>query len=176
MQFKFPIVKLLDIEAKLDELEQSGNLFASVILAHLMTMRTASDPTSRFAWKLRILRALYLRGVTAEDLRQLFRVIDWLRELPPQLEIQFLMEIDKLESEHNMPYVTSVERIAREQGREAGREEGVEKGVLIGQILFAQKMLRCEQSDSSELLASPIAELQQTLAQLVATIEKDEQY
>ena len=29
----------------------------------------------------------------------------------------------------------------RQEGREEGREEGLEKGTLIGEILFAQKML-----------------------------------
>ena len=174
VKFSFPIVKLLDFEDKLDELERSENLFASVILAHLMTIRTTRNPDSRYAWKLRIVRTLYVRGVAAFDVRQLFRVIDWLMELPPQLEIQFRMDIDKIESEHNMPYITSVERLARIEGREEGREEGRKKGVLAGQILFAQKVLRCGQSDCDELLARPVDELQQLLSQLTAAIEQNE--
>ncbi len=31
-----------------------------------------------------------------------------------------------------MPYVTSVERLAKEEGREVGREEGVEEGIVKG--------------------------------------------
>ena len=31
-----------------------------------------------------------------------------------------------------MPYVTSIERLARQEGREEGREEGLEKGLLAG--------------------------------------------
>ncbi len=178
MLFNFPIVKLLDFEVKLDELEQSKNLFASVILAHLMTIRTARDPSNRYELKLRILRALYTRGVAADDVRQLFRVIDWLMELPPKLEIQFRMEIDKIESEHNMPYITSVERLARieglEQGLEQGRNEGQERGVLVGQILFAEKVLRRKQSSRAELLARPVSELQLLLGQLTSTIEQNE--
>lgn len=178
VQYRFPIVKLLDFETKLDELEQSENLFATVILAHLMTVRTARNADNRFAWKLRIMRALYERGVAGDDVRQLFRVIDWLMELPPQLELEFRMEIDKIESEHNMPYITSVERLARiegrEEGRVEGREEGEEKGVLVGQILFAERVLRHRQSDRSELLTRPIAELQQMLSQLTTTIEQNE--
>jgi len=115
-----------------------------------------------------------VRGVDAQDLRQLFRVIDWLMELPPQLEIQFRMAIDKIESEHNMPYITSVERLARNEGRNEGRNECREEGVLVGQILFAQKILGREQSEPSALLARPIAELQQMLAQLTTTFEQNE--
>ncbi len=170
LQFSFPIVKLLDFKSRLDELERSNNPFASVILAHLVTTSTARDPSNRYAWKLRILRALYARGMDPQGLRQLFRVIDWLMELPLQLEIQFRSQIDNLESEQNMPYITSVERLARKEGREEGREEGV----LVGQILFAQKMLRCQQSDRAELLALPIVELQQVLAQLTTSLELNE--
>ncbi len=176
LQFNFPIVKLLDFETKLDELERSSNPFASVILAHLMTVKTVRQPAGRYAWKLRILRALYLRGVAAADLRQLFRVIDWLMELPPLMEKQFRMEIDQIESEHNMPYITSVERLARNEGREEGRSEGREAGILVGQILFAQKMLGLDVSDHTELLASSITQLQQKLAQLMAAIEQNEQH
>jgi predicted transposase YdaD len=70
--------------------------------------------------------------LSAEDVRQLFRVIDWLLELPEELERQLMDEIHRFEEERRMPYVSSVERLAREEGLEKGRQEGREEGLVEG--------------------------------------------
>src|SRR5438874_8225928 len=49
---EFPAVKLLDYEARWEELEASRNPFAVLVMAHLRTMTTRHDPESRFQWKL----------------------------------------------------------------------------------------------------------------------------
>src|SRR5262249_45129138 len=82
---RFPGVKLLDFTAHESTLEASDNPFASVVLAHLKARQTHGDPTSRHAWKVRLVRNLYERGFSPKDVRELFRVIDWLMELPPAL-------------------------------------------------------------------------------------------
>jgi len=38
-------------------------------------------------------KGLYQRGWTPEDVRQLFRVIDWLLDLPAELEDRFQEEL-----------------------------------------------------------------------------------
>jgi hypothetical protein len=67
----------------LRRLEADANPFAKVVLAHLKALETRSDPGERRAWKFRLVRGLYERGFKAEDVRQLFRLIDWLMDLPP---------------------------------------------------------------------------------------------
>jgi hypothetical protein len=49
----------------------------------------------------------------------IFRFIDWIMTLPPELEEQFMPDIVAYEERERKPYVTSVERIA---GRQARRE------------------------------------------------------
>ena len=53
-----------------------------VVLAHLKTLETRRSPADRYAWKLRLVKGLYQRGMDAEDVRQLFRFIDWIMDLP----------------------------------------------------------------------------------------------
>jgi hypothetical protein len=126
--FRFPIVKLLDYAAQSDALEQSDNPFAKFVLAHLKTLETRRDDDTRFAWKLRLVRGLFERGLAADEIRKLFRLIDWLMALPSALEEQFRDELTRIQEEKHMPYVTSIERLAKEEGWKQGQEEGWKKG------------------------------------------------
>jgi len=53
--------------------------------------------------------------------RQLFRVIDWLLALPPELAQSFHEELHAWEQENVMgvPYIDSIERIGMEKGSSA---------------------------------------------------------
>jgi hypothetical protein len=119
---RFPPVKLLDFAAHEAMLEASTNPFAKVVLAHLKAQETHGDPTARHAWKIRLVRGLYERGFTAKDVRELFRLIDWMMELPPELVGVFRQELDQIQEEKRMPYVTSIERLARREGMREGIE------------------------------------------------------
>ena len=113
---RFPTVKLLDFAAHEAMLAASLNPFAQVVLAHLKARQTHGDPAGRHAWKVRLVRNLYERGFSAKDVRELFRLIDWLMELPPTLARVFRQDLDKIQEERRMPYVTSIERLARGEG------------------------------------------------------------
>jgi len=130
--FQFPVVKLLDYAARVPALEADANPFAVLVLAHLKTQETRQDPQARRGWKVRLVKTLYDRGLAASDVRQLFRFIDWLMDLPAGLEDQFWHEVQQYEQEKRMPYVTSVERRAIERGREEGRTEGHTQGRTEG--------------------------------------------
>jgi hypothetical protein len=119
---RFPAVKLLDFAAQEAILEASVNPFAQVVLAHLKARQTHGDPTGRHAWKVRLVRNLYERGFNAKDVRELFRLIDWLMELPPPLVQMFWQDMDKIQEERHMPYVTSIERLALRKGQREGIE------------------------------------------------------
>ena len=118
----FPIVKLLDYASDDQALETHPNPFAMVVLAHLKTLETRRSPADRQAWKLRLVKGLYERGMDAEDIRQLFRFIDWIMELPEELEQHFGQELAAYQQEKRMSFITITERMAKEEGLLAGIE------------------------------------------------------
>jgi hypothetical protein len=120
VNFRFPIVKLLDYEARWDELEASRNPFAIVVMTHLKTKATRKDAEARKEWKFRLTRRLYEQGFARQDIMNLFRFVDWLLVLPEGLEQAFQHDLELYEQERQMPYVTSIERMAAEKGRIEG--------------------------------------------------------
>jgi hypothetical protein len=128
--FTFPAVKLLDYAGQEAQLEAHPNPFALLVLTHLQALATRQDAETRRAWKVRLVKGLHERGLDAEDVRHWFRFIDWLLDLPPELEKQVWGELARYEEEKRMPYVTSVERIGFERGRDEGLKEGERKTLL----------------------------------------------
>lgn len=116
--FKFQIAKLLDYEERWQELEESPNPFAIVVMAHLKAQETRGQQQERKSWKLSLIRRLYQGGYEREEIINLFKFIDWVMQLPKELETEFWQEVNQLQEEKQMQYITSVERI------------GIEKGVL----------------------------------------------
>jgi hypothetical protein len=121
--FEFGIAKLLDWHERFDELEADPNPFAALTLAHLQTMATRQDPENRRGWKMRLFRSLCERDLDRTMVRRLVRLIDWMMDLPESLEKQFRSDWHQFEQEKKMPYVTSFERLAKEEGRVEGRVE-----------------------------------------------------
>lgn len=72
---------------------------------------------------------MYRRGLARGDILGLFRVIDWLLRLPEDLEREFISELLAFDEETKMPYMTSVERIGRQEGWREGRQEGRQEGL-----------------------------------------------
>ena len=128
----FPTVKLLDYAGNLSALEAVANPFAPLVLAHLKTLETRGDSAARYNWKFRVIRGLYERGFRPEQVCQLFRLIDWMMDLPVELEQQLQQALLRLEEEKHMPYVTSIERFAEQRGREVGLAEGEQRGREVG--------------------------------------------
>ncbi len=129
LRLEFPTVKLLDYESRLAELESSDNPFAIVVLAHLQSQRERSNPEGRLHSKLVLIRRLYERGYERQAILDLFRFIDWVLELPEDLEIRFKTKLEQLEEERRMRYVTSIERLSRNEGLQE------EAGVLLKRLL-----------------------------------------
>jgi hypothetical protein len=122
ISLSFPAVKLLDFAPQEESLEASSNPFSKVVLAHLKARETQANPSDRHAWKLRLVRGLYERGFSAKDVRELFRLIDWLMALPPALEESFREDVERIQQEKRMPYVTSIERVDFRRGLRQGIE------------------------------------------------------
>ncbi len=127
-RFRFPVVKLLDFADRLEALEADANPFALITAAHLYTARTRHDPQARYGFKRRLVRWLYRHGWARQRILDLFAVIDWMMRLPDPLEQALWNEIQTIEGERKMAYVTSVERLAIQRGQQEGRAEGRVEG------------------------------------------------
>jgi hypothetical protein len=87
-------------------------------------------------WKIALIKHLYEIGYEERDILRIFRFIDWLIQLPEELENEFRIEIEQYEEERRMPYVTSVERMGIKKGLKQGIELGLEikfgnEGLLV---------------------------------------------
>jgi hypothetical protein len=122
VDFRFPIVKLLDYEAHWEDLEASRNPFAIVVMAHLKTKATRKDFGARREWKFRLTRMLYERDYSRQDILTLYRFLDWILELPDELKQGFRNDLKRYEEEKQMPYVTSIERMGIAEGLAQGLE------------------------------------------------------
>ena len=157
---RFPTVKLLDLDET--ALEESANPFSKVVIAHLKARQTLDDPGARHTAKIRLVRGLYERGFSAKDVRELFRVIDWLMVLPPPLAEVFQDDVEKIQKEKHMPFVTSIEQVAERRALRQGIEvalkirfgdEGLKLMPEIREI-YDQEQLRTILT-SLETIASP---------------------
>lgn len=121
---RFRPIKLIDSLDRMEELDRNPSPIAAVVLAHLQSLLTHGDMSLRYSAKKQLLIRLYDRGMTASEVRQLYRLIDWFLELPKDLQEQLRHEIYAYEKEKKMPYVSSTELLAREEGETKGRNEG----------------------------------------------------
>jgi hypothetical protein len=109
---RFLPAKLLDYAGHEAELEADANPFARVVLAHLKVLETRRDLPGRQAWKWRLVRGLYERGFSPDDVRKLLRLIDWLMDLPKNLDDQFWTDLQTFQQEKTMPFISLPERVA----------------------------------------------------------------
>ncbi len=118
---QFPIAKLLDWSGSEARLEDSDNPFAVVTLAHLATRSTRNDMNERYAIKKSLVRQLYRRGRQRQQVIDLVWMLDWMMSLPKTLETQWRHDVQLLEEEINMPYISSFERAGIEKGLQQGQ-------------------------------------------------------
>ena len=128
----FPVVKLTDLTNDLDTLLTHPNPFALVTAAHHLTRHTRRNPENRFEAKRRLVRLLYARDWSRERILGFFGILDWMMRLPEDLDNELWHDIERIEGERNVKYVTSVERLAIKRGIEQGMEKGLEKGMEKG--------------------------------------------
>jgi predicted transposase YdaD len=138
IRFVYQTIKLLDYRKNLEHLAANRNPFATIVLAHLATQETHGNPAARLRAKIAALRRLYAFDYNREQIVRLYRLVDWFLVLPPELTRQFREEVARLEQEEKVPYISSIERLGREEGlheglakgRQEGRQEGIREGIL----------------------------------------------
>lgn len=122
---EFPIIKLIDYNAKIQELEQSKNPFAIIILAQLTALKK-QEVELRLISKLAITKKLYSSGFSKKEVIELFRFIDWIISLPKESEVIFVKNLAKLEKEEfEKNFICPAEQLWLEQGIEKGIEQGI---------------------------------------------------
>jgi Domain of unknown function (DUF4351) len=127
-QMRFPVCKLLDHLSNDWQLVHS--LPVLLARAQIEALRTAADPDGRFRAKWTLLRGLYDLGYNAQQVRDIFVLVDWMMHLRPDLEQRLGDELIRLEDSLQMPYVTSIERIAEARGEARGEVRGETRVVL----------------------------------------------
>jgi len=138
LRFEFPICKLLDFAKDWEALEHSKNPAAIVVMAHLRALETreSGDMEQRAGYKWQLTRMLLERGYQRKEVLELFRLLDWLLELPEQLKLAFRQQIVEYEKQKTMPFITSIELLGRKEGLKEGREIGRHEGKR--ELIFVQ--------------------------------------
>ena len=113
-RIRFPVCKLID--RLRTDWQDDYSLPVQLAWAQIAALRTAGDPEGRYQAKWQLVRNLYNLGYNAQQVRELFGLIDWMMHLRADLEERFKQQLDELEESLEMPYVTSVERIAKSEG------------------------------------------------------------
>ena len=127
-RFEFPTCKLLDLAKDWAALERNPSPAALIVMAHVKALQSSGDPKLRLLEKIELTRQLYRRGYDRKDIAELYRLVDWLLALPEEWGLKYRDEVLKIDKEAQaMPYITSIERI----GREDGRIEGTLSIVLV---------------------------------------------
>ncbi|WP_295880448.1 cytosolic protein [uncultured Thiohalocapsa sp.] len=127
----FPSVKLLDYASAQAELEEEDNPFATVVLAHLAAQATRKDVQARYTRKLKLTRRLYERGMSKQQIIDLYRFIDWIMRLPDDLELSYTNAIFAIEESLRMPYVSFAERLGEARGEARGEALGRVRGAAL---------------------------------------------
>ncbi len=162
MRLQFALAKLRDYAPRLPALLDEDNPFALVTAAHLMAQRSRRQPLLAYAAKRYLIRLLYRRQWGHRRIMDLLQVIDWILCLPAELELELRSDIQEMEGECTMPYVSSFERIGRQIGRQEGLQEGLQEGraELLGRLLArrfgplpAAAQSRLEQASAAQVLA-----------------------
>jgi hypothetical protein len=170
LSLKFPIVKLVDYEAQWEVLEQSTNPFAVMVMAHLKTKATTGKPQERKQWKWSLIRRLFEWGYNREQVVPLFQFIDWMMALPVELQRELRQELKRYQEESQMPLISRMELMAKEEGIEQGRQEGLLRNARESVIEILQARFQVAPPAIVEAVnsISDVARLKQLLRQAIA--------
>jgi len=98
----------------------------------LKTLQNAHDDEGRRVAQVRLIKGLYERGYSAEQIRQLYGLMEKMMTLPKPLAELAWNEIHEFEKEKGMPFITTAERVGMERGLAEGLARGLEKGLEKG--------------------------------------------
>jgi hypothetical protein len=121
------VAKLSSYAQLVDELLLERNVFAWVAAAHLLAQRTHGMPPVRYAEKWRLVRRLYERGWHRRRIINLFKVIDGLMALPPELQERLRRNIVRLERRRDVEWISPMFQLCWQEGRREGAIDLLER-------------------------------------------------
>lgn len=68
-------------------------------------------------------------------------MVNWSIKLPKELELRYKAKIHQLEEEKKVSYITSIERLSKEEGLQQGLHQGREEGRQLNAIAIAKKRI-----------------------------------
>jgi hypothetical protein len=160
--FSFPIIKLVDYRKQKEDLAASDNPFAVVVLAHLAAQATKGKESQqrRRNQKLNIMKMMYDRGYSRQEVTDLYRFVDWVLTLPPDLAKSFKTDLITYEGEKNMSYISELER----ESLAAGEAKGEAKVVIL---LLNHRVGMVSEETAIEIRKLPIDRLEQLATDLL---------
>lgn len=132
IRFRFRSIKLLDYLPQLDELKHSDNPFGLLIAAQL-TAKLIKDGKTRADNLISFYRLAIRKQLERERIGQLVIFLEWMAALPESVNDYYDEQLDLLQEETNMTYISSFERKAMEKGVEQGFEQG-SLNILLKQL------------------------------------------
>ena len=166
--FRYPMVKITDQRKRWAELEADPNPFALVVRAYLKAQDTHKNKKELYHWKKFFILEAYERGMKYETIGAIIRFIDWIMELPEELENEILDAVRTIEEAKKMPHMTSAERLGMKKGREEGMQQGMQRLVLrqmtarFGAIPedFRQRIQAMKNAEKLEEIATRLVQVQ----------------
>jgi hypothetical protein len=134
IDFRFKAAKLMDYEEQWEYLESSQNPFAVVVMAHLKAEELKRKAKERKNWKSLLVRGLYEKGYNGDQVRDLYRFIDWIMVLPEKLSDTLWNELKAFEQEKNMTFITSGEKIGFKRAQKEMALKLLERGMSLEEV------------------------------------------
>ena len=133
IRFEFETVKLLDWQDKTEELLQHDNPFGLLIAAQL-TAKLIKDGKNRVDNLIGYYRLAAQKKLPREHITQLVVFLEWIIALPEDLTPYYNEQLEHLEEDNKMTYISIIER--------QGMEKGVEQGIGQGRAATLYKLLQ----------------------------------
>ena len=148
--YQYNVAKIEDM--KEDGLLKINNPFALVCLAVKYSNLSQNDKDLRYNFKRNLIRLMYERKYKRDEIITLFEFIDGILELNnKELDIKIREEIEQIEEGGKMSYVTSIERI--------GREEGIKEGIKEAALKLIKKGM--DMKEVGKLLDIPLEKIKE---------------
>lgn len=133
IRFEFETVKLLDWQDKTDQLLQHDNPFGLLIAAQL-TAKLIKDGKNRVDNLIGYYRLAAQKKLPREQVMQLVVFLEWIVALPEDLTPYYNEQLEHLEEDSKMTYISIIER--------QGIEQGIEQGICQGRAATLYKLLQ----------------------------------
>ena len=134
-EFTFPVFKVILFKDPEKVYEQTGNLFALVVAATQLALRTDEDPVKRSNQRLKLLAYLYRKGNPRAVALDFYRALWWLtRFRKEEMELNFRRKMSNFDLQHKPMerFLLDFEIEAMNEGLRKGRQEGLQEGVEKG--------------------------------------------